>query len=333
VSEANPLQPTGRPDVDGAVQGARKGAAGAKDVVTPYGSIEEVKAAQKAWLRRLELAWLAGSEQILDWAVGLQSEEALGTLKQLSLREENYKAADLDELAVKVPAALAPADKILLAGAIEARRNFELMRTALTQAPIHPEKPKDGTYKDLPIMGKGSVHRTLETQVKMWERSMKDATKDATKARKLAPSASDQQKVITDGRAAPGMSRHGYGTEFDVGDGFKWNESKYKKEFGWLSTNAHKFGFFKPYQKGELSEEFRAEYKEPVVVPSEFWHWSYYPVSQAIWEVIHKHWETYNLGDKLKDRIRTRIDEKKIEWVLDSLEMLHDGVNTKLPGE
>jgi len=39
-----------------------------------------------------------------------------------------------------------------LAGAIEARRNFELMRTALTQAPIHPEKPKDGTYKDLPIM-------------------------------------------------------------------------------------------------------------------------------------------------------------------------------------
>jgi len=189
-----------------------------------------------------------------------------------------------------------------------------------------------GVFTRASIMGKDSVHRTLETQVKMWERSMKDATKDATKARKLAPSASDQQKVITDGRAAPGMSRHGYGTEFDVGDGFKWNESKYKKEFGWLSTNAHKFGFFKPYQEGELSEEFRAEYKKPVVVPSEFWHWSDYPVSQAIWEVIHSHWNEA-LEGKLKDRVCTRIDEKRIEWVLDSLEMLHDGVNTRLPGE
>lgn len=84
--------------------------------------------------------------------------------------------------------------------------------------------------------------------------------------------------------AVPGLSRHHWGTDFDIFDARAiqngWTPQLVCDEFDnepcaklddWLSNNAHKFGFFRPYEKDTTQGVGR----EP-------WHISYFPVANRM---------------------------------------------------
>lgn len=70
--------------------------------------------------------------------------------------------------------------------------------------------------------------------------------------------------------AAPGTSRHHWGTDIDLdtfGKNFQQTK-RWKKTYAWLKNNACKFGFFQPFDTGR-----NVGYQE------EQWHWSYFPLA------------------------------------------------------
>lgn len=73
--------------------------------------------------------------------------------------------------------------------------------------------------------------------------------------------------------AAPGTSRHHWGTDLDINS--VWPEDfespEGRKVHLWLKENAYHFGFFQPYTAGRSGG-----YQE------EKWHWSYKPISEKI---------------------------------------------------
>ena len=80
------------------------------------------------------------------------------------------------------------------------------------------------------------------------------------------------------GTAAPGLSRHHWGTEVDL---FAVNRYRFRDRgplgglYRWLKANAHRYGFFQPYHG-----------KNPLGYIEERWHWSYAPVSIPLLEHI-----------------------------------------------
>ncbi len=73
--------------------------------------------------------------------------------------------------------------------------------------------------------------------------------------------------------AAPGSSRHHWGTDMDLNSVesayFKTKEGQ--KIYDWLKTNARNYGFFQPYSPGRKNG-----YQD------EEWHWSYFPISSSL---------------------------------------------------
>lgn len=92
-------------------------------------------------------------------------------------------------------------------------------------------------------------------------------------------SKADRQREILVASAAPGLSRHHWGTDIDI---LGLNPLHFKEGYffhgawQWLDTHALDHGFFQPYSNSRvLGGHFE-----------ERWHWSYYPIGQAIWEYI-----------------------------------------------
>jgi hypothetical protein len=109
----------------------------------------------------------------------------------------------------------------------------------------------------------------------------------------------EKAKEILMTSAAPGISRHHAGTDFDIGQTDKDLESeawtgtgRFADAYRWLAKNGSTYGFIQPfdtkggYGKGYLTER---------------WHWSYYPIAQAlldfsrihqseIQQVLKEHW-------------------------------------------
>ena len=74
--------------------------------------------------------------------------------------------------------------------------------------------------------------------------------------------------------AAPGTSRHHFGTDIDINgaDPAYFETEKGKKVYSWLSANAREFGFCQVYDsKGESRVSGYNEEK---------WHWSYLPLAK-----------------------------------------------------
>ncbi|MGC6419068.1 MAG: D-alanyl-D-alanine carboxypeptidase family protein [Bradymonadia bacterium] len=87
------------------------------------------------------------------------------------------------------------------------------------------------------------------------------------------------------GTAAPGLSRHHWGTEVDL---FAVNRYRFRDRgplgglYRWLKTNAHRYGFFQPYHG-----------QNPLGYIEERWHWSYAPVSVPLLEHIRTNVHEY----------------------------------------
>lgn len=171
--------------------------------------------------------------------------------------------------------------------------------------------------KPLTLAGtiKGRMHRSYDEQRKLWNPKW-DFTKTTNSFDRITPSAISYHKdcaslpkhgkwepanpthqqcwnhlpmdlrahQIMQASAAPGVSRHHWGTDFDFAElnADKWAAGKdWEDEGEWLEKNAQFFGFIQSFAKKAKPGEAR-HMPEP-------WHWSYWPAAQAIVEFTLAH--------------------------------------------
>jgi len=115
-----------------------------------------------------------------------------------------------------------------------------------------------------------------------------------------------REREILQTSSAPGISRHHWGTEFDIFSlrPSAWTtDGLFQDEYEWLTDNALQFGFFQPYH-GPSPDR-------PHTYIEERWHWSYYPIATALTDYIRHnrdtvHTELVDQWESLADRHRSR---------------------------
>lgn len=96
----------------------------------------------------------------------------------------------------------------------------------------------------------------------------------------------ERQQQILEASSAPGISRHHWGTDVDLFDpdmnpAFWEAGQTFADAYSWMYRNASTYGFVQTYS---LASTFmRLGYME------ERWHWSYYPIGQALLEYARGH--------------------------------------------
>ncbi len=96
-----------------------------------------------------------------------------------------------------------------------------------------------------------------------------------------------REREILQTSSAPATSRHHWGTDVDYGNttGSYWlTKTKFKNLHRWLQANAMAFGMVQVYtadRPGYTATSKQTGYDGYI---EERWHWSYYPVAQAILE-------------------------------------------------
>ncbi|WP_344802530.1 D-alanyl-D-alanine carboxypeptidase family protein, partial [Microlunatus ginsengisoli] len=98
--------------------------------------------------------------------------------------------------------------------------------------------------------------------------------------------ADERQQEILGASSAPGISRHHWGTDFDLFDPdmnpSEWEAGgAFADEYSWMMRNASTYGFIQSFTA--TSTFMTAGYIE------ERWHWSYYPAAQALLEFARTH--------------------------------------------
>lgn len=94
----------------------------------------------------------------------------------------------------------------------------------------------------------------------------------------------ERQQEILQASSAPGISRHHWGSDFDL---FSVNPEdfeaghRFADEYSWLMRNASTYGFIQSFTA--TSAFMTRGYME------ERWHWSYWPLSQALLEFAQAH--------------------------------------------
>lgn len=151
------------------------------------------------------------------------------------------------------------------------------------------------------ILGVVSSFRGFESQLKIWNakatgrRTLLDSNSKPLDYFKL--SKTEIIHAILKWSALPGLSRHHWGTDFDVIDtnstpkDYKVQlvtsefvgQGYYAKMHLWLDKNMSRFGFFRPYQK------------EQGGVSPERWHISYHPIASQLKDAHSVELETETL--------------------------------------
>ena len=147
----------------------------------------------------------------------------------------------------------------------------------------------------------GSAIKTTEVE---WD----PKNTDHAKCWKEKLSGEEKEREILTTSSAPGVSRHHAGTEFDIGRAGvekdltmeAWTGTgEFADAYSWLARSASRYGFIQRFDnEGGPGKGYTAER----------WHWSYYPIAQALLEFafdhqseidteLAKHWEA---GGKTK---------------------------------
>jgi hypothetical protein len=126
---------------------------------------------------------------------------------------------------------------------------------------------------------------------------------------------SEREREILVASSAPGLSRHHWGTDFDV---FSLNPKRfgdratYGDEYDWFLRHGMSFGFFQPY----TAAPERAGYME------ERWHWSYLPIGEALLEYAQENEATIDKALSRQWRLledkwnrRKRRPEHYFDWI------------------
>jgi hypothetical protein len=95
--------------------------------------------------------------------------------------------------------------------------------------------------------------------------------------------AEQRQQEILQASSAPGISRHHWGSDFDLFsvEPSEWaltgTGQRFEDEFTWLRRNAASYGFIQSFTASSVPSGSQGYMEER-------WHWSYFPVSQALLE-------------------------------------------------
>jgi D-alanyl-D-alanine carboxypeptidase len=93
---------------------------------------------------------------------------------------------------------------------------------------------------------------------------------------------SDQRQTeILQTSTAPGVSRHHLGSDADLFSTTPadWTDNgPMAAQYAWLTQNAAQYGFFQPYSAQSA--------KNRPAISEERWHWSYYPVAEAVLDFV-----------------------------------------------
>lgn len=129
---------------------------------------------------------------------------------------------------------------------------------------------KDGIILDI-----ASATRNFNYQKILWDNKWWGITYvDGKDLSKSIPDGLERFEKILEYSAAPGTSRHHWGTDIDLNAAIPsyFEAGKGKDEYDWLVKNAGKFGFCQTY---DLKGNSRSTgYNE------EKWHWSYLPLAR-----------------------------------------------------
>ena len=137
-------------------------------------------------------------------------------------------------------------------------------------------KMQNAAKKDEIDLKIASATRNFDYQKNLWNNKWSGAT--VVDGKDLSKDIFDEQErfeKILEYSAAPGTSRHHWGTDIDINNAnfLYFNSEKGKKEYEWLVKNAPLFGFCQTYN---LKDSARGTgYNE------EKWHWSYLPLSRT----------------------------------------------------
>lgn len=120
-----------------------------------------------------------------------------------------------------------------------------------------------------------SATRNFDYQKNIWNNKWFGKTLvDGHDLSQSQPDGLERFKKILEYSAAPGTSRHHWGTDLDINYAIPsyFESGRGKLEYEWLAQNAAAFGFCQPY--GSKNPLFIAGYRE------EKWHWSYLPLAK-----------------------------------------------------
>jgi len=136
------------------------------------------------------------------------------------------------------------------------------------------EKMRNEALKSDIILNIASAARNFDYQKMLWNNKWNGITLvEGQKLPEIFPDELERFRKILEYSAAPGTSRHHWGTDIDINgaDSIYFDSEKGQKEYAWLHQNAWKFGFCQTYdQKGPNRASGYNEEK---------WHWSYLPLS------------------------------------------------------
>jgi zinc D-Ala-D-Ala carboxypeptidase len=128
----------------------------------------------------------------------------------------------------------------------------------------------EAAEKDGVILKIASATRNFDYQKNLWNKKWKALPASMDGLTKF--------KTILEYSAAPGTSRHHWGTEIDINAATPeyFETEQGEKVYDWLNKNAWEYGFCQPYTiKGT---ERTTGYNE------EKWHWSYMPLAKTFLE-------------------------------------------------
>jgi len=130
-------------------------------------------------------------------------------------------------------------------------------------------------YKDGFKLKIVSATRPFDYQKRIWERNWKKRVKIKDPVKRALD--------ILKYSSMPSTSRHHWGTEVDLNvlENSYYTKGEGKKIFDWMTQNAHKYGFCRPYSAGR-----------PYGYNEEKWHWSYMPLSK-----LYTHFVKENMKD------------------------------------
>ncbi|MCX9012827.1 MAG: DUF4157 domain-containing protein [Candidatus Methanoperedens sp.] len=137
----------------------------------------------------------------------------------------------------------------------------------------------------------------------------------------------EREKEILMASAAPGVSRHHAGTDFDFGrtdadlEPEAWTgKGDFADAYRWLVPNAATYGFIQPFNtKGGYGKGYMAER----------WHWSYYPISQALLEFAKEHQSDIDSELRILWTDRRGIVQEQFKFIMDHWRDYMFNVETK----
>lgn len=115
-------------------------------------------------------------------------------------------------------------------------------------------------------------------------------------------SGEERESEILQASAAPGLSRHHWGTDVDI---LGLNPALFVEggilhgDWQWLDDHALDYGFFQTY---------RDDSGDRIAHMEERWHWSYYPIGQALWGYIEDN------QDRFEAALFDRWDRLERRW-------------------